>query len=76
MPPTNTRSFATSVLLIDGNETDRHSYAEQLKHSPDYLIAEAADGQSGLDYYRARKPDCIVLDFDLPDRSGFEVFCV
>jgi DNA-binding NarL/FixJ family response regulator len=41
--------------------------------SPDYQIIEAADGQSGLDSYRSRRIDCVVLEIDLPDRSGLEV---
>ena len=65
----------TSVLLIDGNAADRTYFAEGLKNcSPDYLILEATDGESGLDLYRrSQRIDCVVLELDLPDRSGFEV---
>jgi hypothetical protein len=39
----------TSVLLIDGNDTDRANFAAQLTHrSPDYKILEAPDGEQGL----------------------------
>src|SRR5207237_2341032 len=32
-------------------------------------------GESALDLYRrSQRIDCIVLELDLPDRSGFEVF--
>jgi DNA-binding NarL/FixJ family response regulator len=74
MPP-NANLSTTSVLLIDGNDAERACLAEGLKHcSPDYLILEASDGESGLGLYR-RSPriDCVVLELDLPDRSGFEV---
>jgi CheY-like chemotaxis protein len=65
----------TSVLLIDGNDTERRFYANGLKNcSPDNLILEAADGQSGLNLYRrSHWIDCVVLELALPDRSGFEV---
>jgi CheY-like chemotaxis protein len=65
----------TSVLLIDGNAADRAYFAEGLKScSSDYLILEATDGESGLDLYRRfQRIDCVVLELDLPDRSGFEV---
>src|SRR5437868_8184355 len=64
----------TSVLLIDGFDADRRYFADQLKCcSQDYQIIEAADGQSGLDIYRSRRIDCVVLEIDLPDRSGLEV---
>ena len=65
----------TSVLLIDGNAADRAYFAEGLKScSSDYLILEATDGESGLDLYRRfQRIDWVVLELDLPDRSGFEV---
>jgi CheY-like chemotaxis protein len=71
MPPEN--PYTTSVLLIDGNPTERAFYAEGLKRcSPDYLILEASDGQSGLALYRqASRIECVVLEASLPDRSGF-----
>jgi len=61
-----------SLLLIDGNTNQRTYLAEQLKScSSDYRIIEAADGQSGLDLCRSQRVDCVVLEGDLPDRSGF-----
>ena len=66
---------ATSVLLIDGNDADRRGFANHLKRrSPDYQILEAKDGPSGLDLYRSRRVDCVVLALELPeDRSGFQI---
>ena len=64
----------TSVLLIDGNDTDRRYFANQLKrHSPDYKILEATDGEAGLTLYRSRRFDCVVVERELPDQSGFKV---
>ena len=64
----------TSVLLIDGTETDRTHYADQLKRrSPDYEILEATDGAQGLTLYRSRRIDCIVLALELPDQPGLKV---
>jgi DNA-binding NarL/FixJ family response regulator len=66
--------FATSVLLIDGSQNQRAYWAEQLKRgSPNYQIVEAPDGQSGLDLYRSRKIDCVVMELALPDRSGMDL---
>lgn len=65
---------ATSVLLIDGNATDRYAYAAALKrYSPDYHIIEATDGEAGLNLYRSRRVDCVILALELPDMSGFKV---
>jgi DNA-binding NarL/FixJ family response regulator len=64
----------TSVLLIDANATDRTRFAAHLKScSPDYTTFEARDSHSGLDIYRSRRIDCVVLSLDLPNQSGFRV---
>jgi len=61
----------TSVLLIDGSKTQRTYWADQLRRcSASYEIVEASDGQPGLDLYRSRRFDCVVLELSLPDRSG------
>lgn len=67
------QSLTTSVLLIDESKNQRSYWAEQLKHcSPDYVIVEASDGQSGLDLFRSRRIDCVVLELSLPYQSGFQ----
>ncbi|HKO31510.1 MAG TPA: response regulator [Nitrospiraceae bacterium] len=73
MPLTNPEPAGTSVLLIDGDDTDRVFYANGLMNcSPDYLILQASDAKSGLDLYRqSQRVDCVVIDLALPDRSGF-----
>ena len=64
----------TSVLFIDGNAADRTFYVEGLKRcSPDYVIREAIDGESGLNFYRSQRVDCVLLALELPDCSGFRV---
>ncbi len=66
IPPT------LSVLLIDSSTNQRAYWADQLKRCSDqYQIVEASDGQSGLEAYRSRRIDCVVLEVALPDDSGF-----
>ncbi len=73
MPP-NLKRLTTSILLIDGNDTDRRYFAYQLKgRSPEYNILEATDGEAGLALYRSRRIDCVVVALELPDQSGFKV---
>jgi DNA-binding NarL/FixJ family response regulator len=63
-----------SVLLIDSNDTDRTYYAERLRlASAEYLIHEAVNGQTGLTIYKSQHIDCVILEIDLSDMSGFEV---
>jgi DNA-binding NarL/FixJ family response regulator len=69
----NTELPAISVLLIDGSQNQRAYWADQLKRcSTVYEIVEASDGQTGLDLYRSRRIDCVVLELSLPDQSGFQ----
>jgi DNA-binding NarL/FixJ family response regulator len=67
-------SDATTVLLIDD---DRHYrvYCAQRLHasSSNYDVVEAATGRSGLDICARQPINCVVLEIDLPDISGFEV---
>ena len=66
-------SHATSVLFIDSSRKQRSYWADQLKHCClDYEVIEASDGQSGLDLYRSRRIDCVVLELSLPDQSGLQ----
>ncbi|BCA56052.1 hypothetical protein W02_31920 [Nitrospira sp. KM1] len=67
-------SDGLSVLFIDGHDRDRRAFTDLLRLcSPVYRISEATDGQSGLDFFYTRPIDCVVLELDLPDGSGFEV---
>ena len=62
------------VLIIDGHHNERRFYAQRLSDcSPQHTIVEAEDGRSGLDIVRSLQIDCVVLDLDLTDISGFEV---
>ena len=54
-----------------------HQTAHILGRTTDALlhnleIFEAPDGPSGLDIYRSRQIDCVVLELSLPDQSGFK----
>jgi DNA-binding NarL/FixJ family response regulator len=72
--PQGPHNPATTVLLIDESQSQRSYSIGQLKGcSPDYEILEASDGESGLKLYRSRQIDCVVLELNLPDQSGFEV---
>jgi diguanylate cyclase len=38
-----------------------------------YLVTVAADGEDALRQFRKERPDLVMLDVDMPERSGFEV---
>ncbi|SLM48135.1 protein of unknown function [Nitrospira japonica] len=65
---------STTILLIDGNKTDRTYWATRIRQdAPDYVVLEAEDGETGLSLCNSRRVDCVVLELDLPDMSGFQV---
>lgn len=62
------------ILFIDGNDNERAYYADRLRSSsPDYEVFEAANGAAALELCKSHPIDCVVLEIDLPDISGFEV---
>jgi len=63
-----------SILLIDSNNKDRDYYAWRLKaSSSNFYVVQAATGRVGLDICARQPIDCVVLEIDLPDLSGFQV---
>ncbi len=67
-------SDATTVLLIDDDPRFRDYNAQRLHASPvNYDVVHAATGRSGVDICARQPIDCVVLEIDLPDISGFEV---
>ena len=67
-------SDATTVLLIDDDPHYRDYISQRLyASSSNYDVVAAATGRSGLDICVRQPIECVVLEIDLPDISGFEV---
>jgi CheY-like chemotaxis protein len=67
-------SGSLTVLLLDGNHEDREYYAERLRRSsPGFVVLQATTGGTGLAMCQTHAVDCVVLELDLSDMSGFEV---
>jgi two-component system nitrogen regulation response regulator GlnG len=62
-----------TLLVIDDEESVRYSFRSIFSLEGGEVLT-AATGQEGLDLLRERNPDVIVVDLQLPDRSGLEVF--
>ncbi len=63
----------TRVLIVDDHPSFRR-LASQLVAAAGYVVVgEAADAASALDEAERLRPDVVLLDVVLPDRSGFAV---
>ena len=62
------------VLIVDDDLVDRMACRRALLQEPDYefVLHEAETGREGLQLAHAQKPDCILLDYNLPDLDGLE----
>jgi two-component system nitrogen regulation response regulator GlnG len=67
------RKFMPSLLVVDDEPAIllafRHTFG-----SPTIEVLTAETAQEGLDLARRRHPDVVVLDVQLPDATGLEVF--
>ena len=63
----------TSVLIVDDHPSFRASARALLEAEGFDVIGEAADGESALQACCDLHPDIVLLDVQLPDRTGFEV---
>ncbi|MGH9766859.1 MAG: response regulator, partial [Blastocatellia bacterium] len=64
-----------TVLIVDDTPEDRDVYQRYLLKDEDwrYHILEAGTGAEALALCRETRPDCILLDYRLPDLNGLEV---
>ncbi|MGM0381070.1 MAG: response regulator [bacterium] len=61
-----------SVLVVEDDEELRDLYGELLELEG-MDVYDSPDGSSGVEIALDQRPDCILLDVDLPDMSGFDV---
>ena len=61
------------ILLVDDNEPDRALYRRYLSKSEGHErleFREAATGAEARAEFAAYRPDCVLLDYNLPDTDG------
>lgn len=66
---------ALRILIIDDDRADREIYKRCLQLSSGWRFdfTEAESGEEGLARAESARPDCILLDYNLPDQDGLEV---
>jgi DNA-binding NtrC family response regulator len=62
-----------TLLVVDDEESVRYSF-RRVFQAEDVQVLTAASAAEGLAVVARDNPDVIVLDLQLPDRSGLEVF--
>ncbi|MEM9998460.1 MAG: response regulator [Bacteroidota bacterium] len=64
--------FSLHVLLVDDSPEDRHTFQRLLSGFPDrfYTFSEADTIEDGLAAFLDLRPDCVLLDYRLPDADG------
>ncbi|MDP2178734.1 diguanylate cyclase domain-containing protein [Methylicorpusculum sp.] len=62
------------LLLVDDDRFDRLACKHALNQYQNFscLFIEAETGNQGLELARSQQPDCILLDYQLPDLNGVE----
>ena len=61
-----------TVLLIDDSGFSRRRL-RQMVEAEGYSVIEAPGGSEGLDSIENEKPDCVLLDLNMPEVTGFDV---
>src|SRR6185436_7148424 len=63
-----------SVLIAAATPEERTTMRDALSRDPaiHYVVIEAESGFRALELRRAQRPDCLILDHDLPDLSALE----
>jgi len=61
------------LLLVDDEASIQHAFRRVFRQ-PDLEVVTASDGAEGLALLKARRPDVVLLDINLPDRSGMAVY--
>jgi CheY-like chemotaxis protein len=60
-----------SVLVVDDQDQVRHLIREILEQAG-YEVEEARDGKEGLERYRTKSADLVIIDILMPEQDGLE----
>lgn len=64
--------MATKILIVDDNPDDIDLCRRALANAPeDYQVECVASSEACTQKLRSATPDCVLLDYSLPDEDGF-----
>ena len=61
------------ILVVD-DEPDAVEGISAMLEAGGYAVSSASNGEAGIAAARAEKPDLIILDVQMPGKSGFDTF--
>ncbi len=61
------------VLLCIDDELDGLEVRKMVLESAGYLVFIAGDGQAGLEIFTSQRVDLVILDYAMPEMSGYDV---
>ncbi|MGM9321982.1 EAL domain-containing protein [Deinococcus aquaticus] len=65
---------ALRVLIVEDSEEDAWTYQHLLRRAaPQVQCTVVSVGADAVDFLQRETPDCVLLDFNLPDMTGLEV---
>jgi two-component system cell cycle response regulator DivK len=62
----------TKRILVVEDQEDLRGVLRDLLTGSGYVVAEAADGQAGVEITRSERPDLVLMDIQLPVMDGYE----
>lgn len=66
--------MARKVILVVDDDQDALEFVTAILEEEGTEIVPARDGEAGLKAARARRPDLIILDVQMPKKDGFTLF--
>jgi two-component system cell cycle response regulator DivK len=63
---------STTILYIEDDQPNR-VLVRRVLEAEGYRVVEAGSGKEGLDMARAKRPELILVDINMPDMDGYEV---
>lgn len=65
--------MSRNVLVVD-DEADAREFVRAVLEDEGWEVEEAENGTTGVEKVRSLQPDVVVLDVQMPDLTGFQVF--